>query len=81
MRRIGSFLVVGAMILFGSNGAAVAQNAAGLSPVVAAPVATDPAKDAGLKTYLQKHFKIPSAALINSDPLSSRRSRDCSRAS
>ncbi|MGB0061650.1 DsbA family protein [Candidatus Binatus sp.] len=35
---------------------------------MAAPVETDPAKDAALKTYLQKHFKIPSAELIKLGP-------------
>jgi protein-disulfide isomerase len=59
---------VGAVILLGASGVALAQNAPGLSPLVAAPVATDPAKDAALKTYLQKHFKIPSAELIKLGP-------------
>ncbi len=39
-----------------------------MSSAVAAPVDTDPAKDAALKTFLQKHFKIPSADLINMGP-------------
>ena len=51
-----------------ARGAALAQNAAGVSPVGAAAVATDPAKDAALKTYLQKHFKIPSPNLIQLGP-------------
>jgi protein-disulfide isomerase len=46
---------------------ALAQNASGLSPL-AAPIATDPAKDAALKTYLQKHFKIPSPEMIKLGP-------------
>jgi protein-disulfide isomerase len=64
---IGSFLLIGAMILLGSLGVALAQNASGVSPL-AAPIATDPAKDAALKTYLQKHFKIPSPELIKLGP-------------
>src|SRR5271155_603432 len=59
---------VGAVMLLGASRVVLAQNAAGLSPLVAAPVATDPAKDAALKTYLQKHFKIPSAELIKLGP-------------
>ncbi|MGC2277964.1 MAG: thioredoxin domain-containing protein [Candidatus Binatus sp.] len=35
---------------------------------MAAPVETDPAKDAALKNYLQKHFKIPSGELIKLGP-------------
>ena len=46
----------------------LAQNAPGLSPAVANTVATDPAKDAALKTYLQKHFKIPTADAITLGP-------------
>jgi protein-disulfide isomerase len=65
---IGTFLLLGAMILLGSRGVVLAQNAAGLSPVAAAPIATDPAKDAALKTYLQKHFRIPSPELIKLGP-------------
>ena len=68
MKRIGAFLLLGAMILLGSRGVALAQNAAGVSPAAAAPIATDPAKDAALKTYLQKHFKIPSPDLIKLGP-------------
>ncbi len=68
MKRIGTFLVLGAMILLASRGVAIAQNAPGLSPLAAAPVTTDPAKDAALKTYLQKHFKIPSVELIKLGP-------------
>ncbi len=64
---IGAFLLLGAIILSGSRGVALAQNASGLSPL-AAPIATDPAKDAALKTYLQKHFKIPSPELIKLGP-------------
>src|SRR5208282_861464 len=46
-------------------GAVLAQNA---SPAGGAQIATDPAKDAALKTYLQKHFKIPSAELVTLGP-------------
>jgi protein-disulfide isomerase len=67
MTQSAAFLVLGAMILLGSRGVAIAQNASGVSPL-AAPVATDPAKDAALKTYLQKHFKIPSPDLIKLGP-------------
>ncbi len=59
---------VGALMLLGASRAAFAQNAPGASPAAAAAVATDPAKDAALKTYLQKHFKIPSADLIKLGP-------------
>jgi protein-disulfide isomerase len=66
--RIVAFLLLGAMILLGARGVALAQNAAGGSPVGAAPIATDPAKDSALRTYLQKHFKIPSPDLIKLGP-------------
>lgn len=66
--RIGALIILGAMILLGSRAAALAQNADGVSPVGAAAVATDPAKDAALKIYLQKHFKIPSPNLIKLGP-------------
>jgi len=65
MTRIGTFLLLGAMILLGSHGLLLAQEA--VSPL-AAPIATDPAKDASLKIYLQKHFKIPSPDLIKLGP-------------
>jgi protein-disulfide isomerase len=64
--RVSTF-ILGAVILMGSRGVALAQNAAGVSPLTA-PIATDPAKDAALKTYLQKHFKIPSPDLIKLGP-------------
>ena len=64
---IGAFLLLGAMVLSGSRGVVLAQNASGVSPL-AAPIATDPAKDAALKTYLQKHFKIPSPEMIKLGP-------------
>ena len=59
---------VGAAVLLGAGSAALAQNAPGASPAGAAAVATDPARDAALKAYLQKHFKIPSAELIKLGP-------------
>ncbi len=46
---------------------ALAQSASSASPNVAA-VATDPARDAAMKTYLQKHFKIASPDLIRFGP-------------
>src|SRR5208283_5197686 len=58
--RIRAFLA--ALALLGAGRAALAQNAPLVSP--AAAVATDPARDAALRTYLQKHFKIPSADLL-----------------
>ena len=67
MARFSAFLLLGAMILLGSRSVALAQEAGGVSPL-AAPIATDPAKDAALKTYLQKHFKIPSPDLIKLGP-------------
>jgi protein-disulfide isomerase len=60
--------VVGAMLFFGASRDAFAQNAQGLSPSVAAPIATDPARDAAMKTFLQKHFKLPDAGLIKLGP-------------
>ncbi len=61
MSAVLAFVAIG---LLGA-GAALAQNA---SPAGGAPVATDAAKDAALKTYLQKHFKIPSAELVTLGP-------------
>ncbi len=68
MRRVGAIVVLFTMISIGCRSAAFAQNASGASPAGAAAVATDPAKDAALKTYLQKHFKIPSPDLIKMGP-------------
>ena len=59
---------VGAMVLVGARGAAVAQNAPGASPASAGAVATDPVRDAALKTWLQKHFRIPGPELITLGP-------------
>jgi protein-disulfide isomerase len=59
---------VGAMALFVAGSVALAQPAVGVPSSGAAPVATDPARDAVLKTYLQKRFKIPSADLIKLGP-------------
>ena len=63
---IGAF--VAAMLLSGAGRSALAQNASGAFPVGTAAVATDPARDAALKSYLQKHFKIPNAAQIELGP-------------
>ena len=69
LNYLGKIAAVCAFVFaLGAAGAALAQDAPGLSPSVAAPVETDPAKDAALKTYLQKHFKIPSAELIKLGP-------------
>ncbi|HEV2171198.1 MAG TPA: thioredoxin domain-containing protein [Candidatus Binatus sp.] len=54
--------------MLAAAGAASAQNAGGLSPSVANSVATDPARDAALKDFLQKHFKIPSPDSIALGP-------------
>jgi len=63
-RRMASVFAFSAIAFLGA-GAARAQNA---SPAGGAPVATDAAKDAALKIYLQKHFKIPSAELVTLGP-------------
>jgi protein-disulfide isomerase len=63
-RSMASVFAFIAIALLGA-GAARAQNA---SPAGGAPVATDAAKDAALKIYLQKHFKIPSAELVTLGP-------------
>jgi protein-disulfide isomerase len=63
-RRMASVFAFIAIALLGA-GAARAQNA---SPAGGAPVATDAAKDAALKIYLQKHFKIPSAESVTLGP-------------
>ena len=57
-----------ATALLGGGRAALAQNASAASPAAAPAVATDPARDAALKTWLQKHFKIPDAGLIKFGP-------------
>jgi protein-disulfide isomerase len=59
---------IAAFIVFGVVRTASAQYAAGASPAGPGAIATDPAKDAALKTYLQKHFKIPSPDLIKLGP-------------
>ena len=66
--KAGICAFVVASILLAAGGVALAQDSPGLSPLAAAPVATDPTRDAALKTYLQKHFKIPSAELIKLGP-------------
>ncbi len=60
--------IVGAIVLVGARGTALAQGAPGASPAGAVAVATAPAQDAALKSWLQKHFKIPSAELITLGP-------------
>ncbi len=57
-------MFVGAIVLMGVASPALAQNASDASPAGAGAVATDPARDAALKIWLQKHFRIPSAGLI-----------------
>jgi protein-disulfide isomerase len=59
---------VGVMALLSNASIALAQNAVGSPASGAATVATDPARDAALKTYLQRHFKIPSPELIKLGP-------------
>ncbi len=59
---------VGAMALLCGGSVALAQNSLASPASGEAPVATDPARDAALKTYLQKHFKIPSPELIKLGP-------------
>lgn len=66
--RISAFVFIGAVVLSSAGSAAFAQGAPMASPAGAATVATDPARDAALKTYLQKHFRIPSAELIKLGP-------------
>jgi protein-disulfide isomerase len=56
------------VLALGGGPSARAQEAPGLSPSVASTVPTDPARDAALKIYLQKHFKIPSDQLITIGP-------------
>lgn len=69
LNYLGTIAAVCAFVFtLGASSAALAQDAPGLSPSVAAPVETDPAKDAALKNYLQKHFKIPSGELIKLGP-------------
>jgi protein-disulfide isomerase len=65
---VAIYAFVATLLLLGAADRALAQNAGPMSAAVAAPVETDPAKDAALKTFLQKHFKIPSADLINMGP-------------
>src|SRR5271154_385571 len=65
MAAVCAFLGAMALLTLGSK--VLAQPAAAPSPGGAA-VATNPARDAALKTYLQKRFKIPSAELIKLGP-------------
>ncbi len=66
----GVCAVVGvvALLLLGAGRTALAQNTPLGAPAGAVTVATDPARDAALKTYLQKHFKIPRADLLKLGP-------------
>lgn len=63
-----SWALAAAALVLSGRSPALAQDEAAFSPAAAAPVATDPARDAELKAYLQKHFKIPSASLISLGP-------------
>ncbi len=65
---MGGLLLVGAAVLLGAGASARAQDAPGASPAGGGAVVTDPARDAALKSYLQKHFKIPNASLIELGP-------------
>jgi len=58
----------GALVLLAAASAAFAQDGSAAYPAAGAPVATDPARDAAFKTYLQKHFRIPSAELLKLGP-------------
>lgn len=68
MAFVRAFVLLGAVVLLGFGAAALAQDAPGASPASAGAVATDPARDAALRTWLQKHFRIPSAELIKLGP-------------
>ncbi len=57
----------GAITVVAGTTSASAQTAASGAPNIAS-VATDPARDAAMKTYLQKHFKIASPDLIKFGP-------------
>src|SRR5208282_4828176 len=63
-----AFVFVGAVALLGAGNEALAQSPSATSPAPAAGAATDTARDAALKAYLQKHFKIPNAELIKLGP-------------
>jgi len=58
------WFLVGALLLF-ARGPALAQ---GGPPLALLPIPTNPARDAALKSFLQKHFKIPSPDLIKLGP-------------
>jgi protein-disulfide isomerase len=64
----GVVAIFAAALALGVGASALAQEAPGLSSSVANAVPTDPAKDAALKIYLQKHFKIPSDQMITLGP-------------
>jgi protein-disulfide isomerase len=65
---MAAIVAFGIVLLLGVSRVALAQNAEGSHPAGGAAVATDPARDAALKSYLQKHFKIPNAGLIKLGP-------------
>jgi protein-disulfide isomerase len=65
---MGGLVLVGAAVLLGTRGSARGQDTPGASPAGGGAVVTDPARDAALKSYLQKHFKIPNAGLIELGP-------------
>src|ERR1700682_2051602 len=60
----GSFIAITVVTNAPSAFAKIAASA----PANLATVATDPARDAAMKTYLQKHFKIASPDLIKFGP-------------
>jgi len=60
------FLFIAITVVIGAA-SAFAQSAAS-APANVAAVAADPARDAAMKTYLQKHFKIASPDLIKFGP-------------
>ncbi len=68
MAFICAFVFIGALVPFGARGTALAQEAPAASPASAVMVPTDPARDAALKTWLQKHFRIPRAEQITMGP-------------
>ncbi len=64
VRRAG--LALGALVCLGAAAPALA---ASTTPAAAAAIASDPAKDAALKSYLQKHFRLASADEIKLAPM------------
>jgi protein-disulfide isomerase len=62
------WMLVGAIVLLGAASAAMAQDTPPMAPVGMVPIPTDPARDAALKNFLQKRFKIPSPDMIKLGP-------------